>query len=183
MIPGARHGCIEVRPVWDYRRGRRARPARGAAATAGELTIVDAAVALRPDREAAHAVVDRLFRDEQGRAVATLIRVTGDFDLAEEAVQDAFIAALETWPDRGIPDNPGAWITTTARNRAIDRLRRRKRLVEKTEELTREATTDSGLAALESSATEDAMADPGRPAAARSSRAATRPSRWTRASR
>jgi RNA polymerase sigma-70 factor (ECF subfamily) len=110
--------------------------------------------------ETARAVVDRLFRDEQGRAVATLIRVTGDFDLAEEAVQDAFIAALETWPVRGVPDNPGAWITTTARNRAIDRLRRRKRLVEKTEELTREATIDSGLAALESAATEDAMGIP-----------------------
>ena len=110
--------------------------------------------------ETARAVVDRLFRDEQGRAVATLIRVTGDFDLAEEAVQDAFIAALETWPVRGVPDNPGAWITTTARNRAIDRLRRRKRLIEKTEELTREATIDSGLAALESTATEDAMAIP-----------------------
>ena len=74
--------------------------------------------------DAAHDIVDRLFREEQGRAVATLIRVTGDFDLAEEAVQDAFISALETWPERGIPANPGAWITTTARNRAIDRLRR-----------------------------------------------------------
>ena len=81
---------------------------------------------------ATHEVVDRLFREEQGRAVATLIRVLGDFDLAEEAVQEAFIAALETWPERGIPENPGAWITTTARNRAIDRLRRRRRLVEKT---------------------------------------------------
>jgi RNA polymerase sigma-70 factor (ECF subfamily) len=59
-----------------------------------------------------------------------------------------------------VPDNPGAWITTTARNRAIDRLRRRKRLVEKTEELTREATIDSGLAALESAATEDEMGIP-----------------------
>ena len=57
--------------------------------------------------DAAHDAVDRLFREEQGRAVATLIRVTGDFDLAEEAVQDAFISALETWPQRGIPANPG----------------------------------------------------------------------------
>ncbi len=65
--------------------------------------------------------------------------MTGDFDLAEEAVQDAFISALETWPERGVPDNPGAWITTTARNRAIDRIRRRKRLVEKTELLARDS--------------------------------------------
>src|SRR6266540_5999829 len=83
-----------------------------------------------PTAEPAYDVVDRVFRDEQGRAVATLIRVLGDFDLAEEAVQDAFITALETWPERGVPDNPGAWITTTARNRAIDRLRRRTRLTE-----------------------------------------------------
>jgi len=73
--------------------------------------------------------------------VATLIRVLGDFDLAEEAVQDAFARALEVWPEQGVPANPGAWITTTARNRAIDRLRRRKRLVEKTELLRHEAQT------------------------------------------
>src|SRR3990172_7169503 len=79
----------------------------------------------------AHAVVDRLFREEAGRAVATLIRVLGDFDLAEEAVQEAFVVALESWPVHGVPDNPGAWITTTARNKAIDRLRRARRLVEK----------------------------------------------------
>ena len=75
--------------------------------------------------------MDRLFRAEAGRAVATLIRVLGDFDLAEEAVQEAFLIALERWPELGVPDNPGAWITTTARNRAIDRLRRARRLVEK----------------------------------------------------
>jgi RNA polymerase sigma-70 factor (ECF subfamily) len=64
-----------------------------------------------------------------------LIRVLGDFDLAEDAVQEAFAAAIETWPRRGIPDNPGAWITTTARNRAIDRLRRERTLRDKTETL------------------------------------------------
>jgi RNA polymerase sigma-70 factor (ECF subfamily) len=74
----------------------------------------------------ADQIVDRIFRRESGRAIATLIRVLGDFDLAEEAVQDAFAAALERWPRDGLPDNPGAWITTTARNRAIDRLRREK---------------------------------------------------------
>ena len=64
--------------------------------------------------------------------VATLIRVVGDFDLAEEAVQDAFVVALERWPRDGVPGNPGAWITTTARNAAIDRVRRARRLGEKT---------------------------------------------------
>jgi len=68
--------------------------------------------------------VDRTFRRESGRAVAALIRAIGSFDLAEDAVQDAFAVALERWPRDGLPDNPGAWIVTTARNRAIDRLRR-----------------------------------------------------------
>jgi RNA polymerase sigma-70 factor (ECF subfamily) len=102
------------------------------------------------------AVVERLFREEHGRAVATLIRVLGDFDLAEEAVQDAFITALETWPARGVPDNPGAWITTTARNRAIDRIRRRKVLAEKAELIGRHALIEEELAALDSEAAMDA---------------------------
>ena len=68
--------------------------------------------------------------------VATLIRVLGDFDLAEEAVQEAFLVALQRWPERGVPENPAAWITTVARRKAIDRLRRAKRLAEKREELT-----------------------------------------------
>jgi RNA polymerase sigma-70 factor (ECF subfamily) len=106
-----------------------------------------------------HAVVDRVFREEQGRAVATLIRVLGDFDLAEEAVQEAFLTALETWPSRGIPDNPGAWITTTARNRAIDNLRRRKRLLEKSEQLGRETVVEAELAAVDLEATIDGEDD------------------------
>jgi RNA polymerase sigma-70 factor (ECF subfamily) len=80
----------------------------------------------------AHGAVDRTFRHEAGRAVAALIRATGSFDRAEEAVQDAFEIALRTWPERGVPDNPGAWIVTTARNRAIDRLRRDAAGIDKT---------------------------------------------------
>ena len=76
---------------------------------------------MSPDVET--AVADA-FRDEWGRVVATLIRVTGDWDLAEEFAQDAFTQALQRWPQDGIPRKPGAWLTTTARNRAIDRLRR-----------------------------------------------------------
>ena len=68
--------------------------------------------------------VARAFGEEWGRIVATLIRTTGDWDLAEECAQDAFARALERWPRDGVPDNPGAWLTTTARNRAVDRLRR-----------------------------------------------------------
>jgi RNA polymerase sigma-70 factor (ECF subfamily) len=81
--------------------------------------------------EAARALVERVFREESGQAVATLIRVLGDFDLAEEAVQEAFLVAMERWPVAGVPDRPGAWITTTARNKAIDRLRRERGLAER----------------------------------------------------
>jgi len=88
-------------------------------------------------------VVGRLFRRESGRAVATLIRVLHDFDLAEDAVQEAFVTALDRWPREGLPDNPGAWITTTARNRAIDRLRREARLRTKTEALGRLADLEA----------------------------------------
>ena len=91
----------------------------------------------------AHATVERVFREEQGRATATLIRVLGDFDVAEDAVADAFVTALERWPVEGIPSNPGAWITTTARNRAIDRVRRARRLVDKTEAIARDAAFDA----------------------------------------
>jgi RNA polymerase sigma-70 factor (ECF subfamily) len=72
------------------------------------------------------AAVALAFQDEWGRIVASLIRLTGDWDLAEESTQDAFARALETWGRDGIPRNPGAWLTTTARNRALDQLRRSK---------------------------------------------------------
>src|SRR6266536_343651 len=68
--------------------------------------------------------VARAFREEWGRVVATLIRTTGDWDVAEECAQDAFTRALERWPRDGVPDNPGGWLKVTARNRAFDRLRR-----------------------------------------------------------
>jgi RNA polymerase sigma-70 factor (ECF subfamily) len=68
--------------------------------------------------------IERVFREEYGRAVAVLVRVFGDIDVAEEAVQDAFTAAVQRWPSTGLPPSPAGWIITTARNRAIDRLRR-----------------------------------------------------------
>jgi len=67
---------------------------------------------------------DRVFREEHGRVVATLVRHFGDIDVAEEAAQEAFLIALQRWPASGLPPNPGGWLTTTARNRAIDRIRR-----------------------------------------------------------
>ena len=73
------------------------------------------------------ALIGRIFREESGRSVATLIRIFGDIDLAEDAVQEAFALALRKWPADGLPPNPGGWITTTARHRAIDHLRRESR--------------------------------------------------------
>jgi RNA polymerase sigma-70 factor (ECF subfamily) len=73
------------------------------------------------------AAIGRIFREESGRTVATLIRVFADIDLAEDAVQEAFAIALRKWPGQGLPPNPGGWITTTARKSAIDRLRRESR--------------------------------------------------------
>jgi RNA polymerase sigma-70 factor (ECF subfamily) len=81
--------------------------------------------------------VARTFREEWARAVSILTRVLGDLDLAEDAVQDAFATALERWERDGLPRNPGAWIVTTARNRAIDRLRRERAFARKAELLAR----------------------------------------------
>ncbi len=73
------------------------------------------------------ALIGRIFREEHGWSVAILIRIFGDIDLAEDAVQEAFAIALRKWPADGLPPNPGGWITTTARNRAVDHLRRESR--------------------------------------------------------
>src|SRR6202040_2524893 len=75
----------------------------------------------------AAATVEAVYRAEWGRIVATLIRLVGDFDLAEETAQEAFTAAVDQWRDSGVPEFPRAWIIQTARHKAIDRLRRRER--------------------------------------------------------
>jgi RNA polymerase sigma-70 factor (ECF subfamily) len=86
---------------------------------------------------ASGASVDQVFRDEWGRVLAGLIGFLGDFDLAEEAAQEAFAIAAERWPREGTPANPRAWLVTTARNRAIDRIRRERTLAAKTQLLDR----------------------------------------------
>ena len=68
--------------------------------------------------------IEKIFRDETGRALATLIRLVGDFDLAQDALQDAFAVALERWPAADPPSNPRAWLVNVGRNKAIDRVRR-----------------------------------------------------------
>src|SRR4029077_12907435 len=93
-------------------------PDRGATVPRGERGLIAGGKAL------AASEIERLFREEYGRAVAVLVRVFGDIDVAEEAVQDAFTAAVQRWPSTGLPPSPAGWIITPARNRAIDRLRR-----------------------------------------------------------
>jgi RNA polymerase sigma-70 factor, ECF subfamily len=76
--------------------------------------------------QGAAAAVERVFREEYGRLIASLVRRFGDIDIAQEAAGEAFVVALEKWPESGVPPNPGGWLTTTAVNRAIDRIRREK---------------------------------------------------------
>jgi RNA polymerase sigma-70 factor (ECF subfamily) len=77
--------------------------------------------------------IDAVYRSDWGRIVAALIRIVGDFDLAEEAAQETFAIAVQQWQAGGIPEFPRAWIIQTARHKAIDRIRRRTRLAEKLE--------------------------------------------------
>src|SRR4029450_12712056 len=87
-----------------------------------------------------HRVVDAVWRMESAKLIAALTRVTGDVGLAEGLAQDALVAALERWPETGVPARPGAWLMATAKNRAIDIFRRAERLERKTAELGRELT-------------------------------------------
>ena len=97
--------------------------------------------------------LEQIYREESGRILATLIRLLGGFDLAEEVMQEAFAVALEQWPKQGTPENPRAWLVSTARHKAVDWLRRRSRFEAKREELQRLATMEEQLAA----APEDTM--------------------------
>jgi RNA polymerase sigma-70 factor (ECF subfamily) len=97
-------------------------------------------------------VIEQAFRDEWGRVVASLVGFLGDFDLAEEAAQEAFAIAAERWPRDGTPANPGAWLTVTARNRAIDRIRRDRTLAEKTKLL---PVTEAGEETMDETAFPD----------------------------
>jgi RNA polymerase sigma-70 factor (ECF subfamily) len=90
-------------------------------------------------RSAVDASLDAVLREERSRLTAALVRMLGDWDLAEELVQDAAVAALEHWPGEGVPRNPGAWLMTTARRRAVDRLRRDARYRDRLAQLTRDA--------------------------------------------
>ncbi len=97
----------------------------------------------RSKNDKATAVVARVYETESRRVLATLIRLLGDFDLAEDALHEAFVAAMEKWPQDGVPDNPRAWLVSTGRFKAIDRLRRRARYDEKLAELADQLERDA----------------------------------------
>ena len=101
-----------------HARGPRRTPDRGPAVPGGGPYLIASVPPLDSSE------IERVFREEHGRAVAVLVRQFGDIDVAEEAVQDAFTVAVQRWPAAGLPPSPAGWIITTARNRAIDRLRR-----------------------------------------------------------
>lgn len=95
----------------------------------------------------AQVEIEEIYRQESGRIIATLIRLLGDFDLAEEVTQEAFAVAIEQWPRQGVPANPRAWLVSTARNKAVDLIRRRSRFAKKQDELQRLARAREHLAA------------------------------------
>jgi RNA polymerase sigma-70 factor, ECF subfamily len=109
---------------------------------------------------AVRRTLDAVWRIESAQIIATLIRIVGDIDTAEELAQDALVIALEQWPEAGIPDKPGAWLTATAKHRAIDRIRRNVTLVRKQEELAHQLEMQHAESAAEfDAALEDDMGD------------------------
>jgi RNA polymerase sigma factor (sigma-70 family) len=110
----------------------------------------------------AHRAIEAVWRIESARLIAGLARIAGDVGLAEDLAQDALVAALEQWPESGVPDNPGAWLMATAKHRAIDQLRRRKMLDRKHEELgyelgERQQTTPDFAAAIDDQIGDDLL--------------------------
>ena len=95
------------------------------------------------------STIEAVFREESGRIIASLIRMCGSFDLAEEAMQEAFASALATWPQRGMPANPAAWITTAAQRKIIDQVRRYQTRAEKEDALVYETKTSTEQQVLE----------------------------------
>ncbi len=112
-----------------------------------------------PIRDQIRELLDSLYRVESGRILATLIRLLGDFDLAEEAMHEAFAAALSLWPTSGVPGNPRPWLISTARFKAIDTLRRRARFDASQDELVRHIEAESAERSNSNSNEEDGLED------------------------
>ncbi|HWY91031.1 MAG TPA: RNA polymerase sigma factor [Solirubrobacteraceae bacterium] len=108
---------------------------------------------------AAERAVEAVWRIEAARVIGGLARMVGDVGLAEDMAQDALVAALERWPESGVPENPGAWLMATAKNRAIDQLRRRRRLESKQEQIARELEVGAGEPEIEPAGDEEIQDD------------------------
>src|SRR4029079_6643907 len=106
-----------------------------------------------------HQAIDAVWRIEAPRLIAGLTRIVRDVALAEDLAQDALVAALEQWPESGVPDNPGAWLMATAKHRGIDRLRRNERLERKQEQLGRELELQQEVAMADLVPTDDEVGD------------------------
>src|ERR1700752_2690857 len=116
-------------------------------------------VITEPASEQIRELLDSLYRVDSGRILATLIRLLGDFDLAEEAMHEAFAAALSLWPRSGVPGNPRPWLISTARFKAIDTLRRRARFDASQDELVRYLEAQSSSAERSNENEEDSLED------------------------
>src|SRR4051794_19449974 len=110
-----------------------------------------------PIHEQIRELLDSVYRLDSGRILATLIRLLGDFDLAEEAMHEAFAAALSVWPESGVPNNPRPWLISTARFKAIDTLRRRARFEASQDDLARHL--EAQLSSAEKSEEEESLED------------------------
>jgi len=106
-----------------------------------------------------HRAIDAVWRIESPKLIAGLTRIVRDVGLAEDLAQDALVAALEQWPESGVPERPGAWLMATAKHRAIDRLRRDERLERKREELGRETLAQQEMAMSERNPSADDVGD------------------------
>src|SRR6266699_2916071 len=125
--------CLIAKTSTRLLNSRQRFPAPGAGQWRFDLLQSTSETSERVMGDTAHEIVARTFRQESGLILATLINTVGDFEVAEDALQDALLVALERWSVAGVPRNPSAWITTTARHKAIDRLRRAKTLARKQE--------------------------------------------------
>src|SRR5471030_2703625 len=103
--------------------------------------MIESVVMLASDT---HRAIDAVWRIESARLIAGLARIVRDVGVAEDLAQEALVVALERWPESGVPDNPGAWLMATAKNRALDRLRRQKRMERKHDEIGRAAEVRQG---------------------------------------
>src|SRR6185312_9912298 len=103
------------------------------------------------------AEIEKIFRDEAGRVLATLIRLVGDFDLAEDVLQEAFAVALERWPDDALPANPRAWLVNVGRNKAIDRVRRQIAFRDREQQVAHEIELNAAEEPFDTSVFDDDM--------------------------